>query len=290
MEWSTFGLGLVMGLAVGAALLVIASRRAVRTARDAERRAHRAERLAEVGAMTGGLAHEIRNPLSTIGLNVQLLEESVADAGADQAERERRLRRVGAIRREVDRLRDILEDFLRFAGAVHLEPAAVDLGGLIDELADFFHPQAEQAGVRLRVDRAGRGMVAMVDAPLLKQAILNLLINAVQAMQRPDAPVPRDQRDKELILRIERARGAVLMHIIDTGPGIAPDRLEHIFRPYFTTRSGGSGLGLAVARRIIEAHGGSIDVASQPGKGTDFTITLPLAEEAARAPAAAQED
>ncbi len=276
----TFWLGLAMGLALGAAGGAALSIRAARRAREAQRRASQAERLAEVGAMTGGLAHEIRNPLSTISLNIQLLEESLAERSASEDDRDAALRRVRAIRREVERLRDILEDFLRYAGAVHLEPQRIDLAHILEELADFFHPQAEQAGVRLRLETGEERVRALADPQLLKQALLNLLLNAVQAME--SAPPPsneQDRRARELILRLEpadREAERVRLHVIDTGPGVPPERVEDVFRPYFSTRSGGSGLGLAVTRRIIEAHGGSIALHSEPGKGADFIITLPV--------------
>lgn len=274
----TFWLGLAAGLAAGAVVGTVVSLRAARRAREAQRRASRAERLAEVGAMTGGLAHEIRNPLSTIGLNVQLLEEGLQ--APTQDERDAALRRVRAVRREVERLRDILENFLRYAGAVHLEPQRVDLARTLEELADFFHPQAEQAGVRLRLDIGAKPVMALADPQLLKQALLNLLLNAVQAMESaPLSEHEQDRRPPELILRLEPAdRDAerVRLHVVDTGPGVPPERVEDVFRPYFTTRSGGSGLGLAITRRIVEAHGGSIELRSEPGKGADFVITLPV--------------
>jgi len=284
-----FGIGVVVGLVIGGGALAVSMKRTARAASVAERRAQRAERLAEVGVMTGGLAHEIRNPLSTIGLNVQLLEESLLEEniseddanGETKYERDQRLRRIGAIRREVDRLRDILEYFLRFAGAVHLEPARTSLNELVDELADFYHPQAQRAEIRLRVDLSDKELIALVDEHLVKQALLNLLINAVQAMSRVAGPSGKTGASKELILRVEpskRRPGFGAVQVIDTGPGIEPSRLERVFHPYFTTRSGGSGLGLAVTKRIVESHGGSIDVVSEIGKGTIFTVTLPLAD------------
>ncbi len=233
--------------------------------------------------MTGGLAHEIKNPLSTIGLNAQLLQESLEELPIDPDERGRLSRRLGTLRREVDRLRGILTDFLEYAGELRLDRRPTDLRTLVEELADFFHPQAAQQGVRLRTDTGeGPPPIASVDPGQMKQAILNLMLNAVQAMT---AAAP-DGRARELILRVRSCREpdntpAVAVHVIDTGPGITPEALEKIFKPYFTTRSGGTGLGLPTARRIVEAHGGRIDVHTEVGRGSDFAIVIPAADHAA---------
>ena len=282
-----FFLGVLIGVAATLPAVAIVTRRLIRRARAAERRARDARRMAEIGAMTGGLAHEIKNPLSTIGLNAQLLAEGVQDAPIPADQKSRLTRRIDALRREAERLRDILSDFLRFAGAVHLEPRPTDLNTVVDELADFYIPQAEAAGVRFRTELAGEPLIASIDPTHFKQALLNLLLNATQAMSAPraegDAPAPM----KELILRTERLRvdgaDACRVHVIDTGPGIPGDLLDRIFEPYYTTKSGGSGLGLPTTRRLVEEHGGAIEVRTQTGAGTDFMITMPLLD--AEAPA-----
>lgn len=278
MPWAAFLFGLLAGLALSAPLTWWIATRLSRRARTAERRARTAERMAEIGAMTGGLAHEIKNPLSSIGLNAQLLAEAVSDLPVSDEDRTRLTRRIGSLRREVERLRDILTDFLRFAGALRLERKPVDVREVIEELADFYAPQAEQAGVRVRVEMPDAPMPAMLDASHFKQALLNLMLNATQAMAETDGRAPGGG-SRELILRVERDRpgadGASRVHVIDTGPGIPVDRLEKIFTPYFTTKSGGSGLGLPIAKRIVQEHGGEIDVHTEPGRGTDFVVTIP---------------
>jgi signal transduction histidine kinase len=270
---------ILIGFAAGVLITVGIARslvgRHIARLRAAEKRARAAERMAEIGSMTGGLAHEIKNPLSTIGLNAQLLDEGVAELPIAQEDKTRLSRRVAALRREVDRLRGILTDFLQFAGQVRVEPLPADLNQVVSELADFFMPQAQQQGVRLRVDLAQGSMPAQLDVPHLKQAILNLMLNAVQAMARGG----------ELILRTTRHQGPdrnveVALHVIDTGPGIDSATAEKIFQPYFTTKSGGTGLGLPTARRLIEAHGGRLELHSEPGKGSDFTICLPALQVA----------
>ena len=272
----------LLGIAISAVILIplvySRAKRAADRTREAERRALAAERMAEIGAMTGGLAHEIKNPLSTIGLNAQLLAESLrewAPADASQAaERDRLIKRTDTLRREADRLRDILTDFLRFAGEMKLEPAPADLNTVVEELTDFYLPQAEHVGVMLRTQLLAGPMPVRLDAAHFKQALLNLLINATQAMEAEPEGAAR-----ELILRTcEGQRSGEPtweVHVTDTGPGIDPERLSRIFTPYFTTKAGGSGLGLPTTRRIIESHGGEVEVLSEEGRGTDFVIRLP---------------
>lgn len=268
------------GLATAIAAVVLSRkllRRQRRLVAQAQRRAASAERLAELGRMTGGLAHEIKNPLSTIGLNAQLLAEDLAESTLPPEEAQRLTRRIDSLGREVDRLRGILTDFLQFAGRIHLDPEPIDVNELVDELVDFFLPQARDAGVRLRSQYAPRPAMALVDSSLFKQALLNLLINATQALQTQPKP-PDGELEKELMIRVELEQGPprqVAVHVTDTGPGVAEDELARIFEPYYSTTGGGTGLGLPTARRIIEEHQGHIEVHSEVGRGSDFVIRLP---------------
>jgi len=238
----------------------------------------------DLNALTSGLAHEIKNPLSTIGLNAQLLAERVGDLDIPDEDRAGLTRRVDALVRETERLRGILTDFLQYAGEPHIEPAPHDLNQIVDELVDFYLPQAERSGVRLRADPAPAPVTAAVDARQLKQAILNLMLNATQAMGGLSGPAREapTAAGGDLILRTRagtdaRGRPTAEIHVIDTGPGIAAEHRARLFEPYFTTRSGGTGLGLPTTRRLIEAHGGSISVHSELGTGSDFVIELPAA-------------
>lgn len=228
-----------------------------------ERRTRNAERLAELGSLTGGLAHEIKNPLSTVQLNLQLLQE---DLDPHHPSYPRLSNRLNTVYRETGRLREILDDFLRYAGRIELDRKPVDLNQMLEHLVDFFTPQAQVHKVQVRLRKHSAPVVAEVDERMLKQAVLNLMLNAVQAMTGGG----------ELILSVApRGRDAVI-DVIDTGPGIATDALASIFQAYYTTKRGGTGIGLAMAKRIAEEHGGRIDVRSELGKGTDFAITLPL--------------
>lgn len=279
--WSI--LGLTIGVIAMLPLTRMLLRRAEKRARRAERRARDAERLAELGSMTGGLAHEIKNPLSTIGLNAQLLSESIAESALPAEERDRLLRRLDTLSREIERLRGILTDFLQFAGRIKLDPQPTDLVKLLDEISDFFHPQCVQAGVTLRTQLAREPIVVNVDEGLLKQALLNLMLNAVQAMSAKDRAGSGDRPQRlaprgELILRLESNDNEACIHVIDTGPGIEASKIEDIFHPYVSLRSGGTGLGLPTAKRIIQEHGGEITVHSELGRGSDFVIRLPKTE------------
>lgn len=287
---------LLLGMMIGACLTACGAwflvRRHLRRERTAEQRARAAEHMAEIGAMTGGLAHEIKNPLSTIGLNAQLLIESIEDLPIAEDDRAPLLNRMKSLRREVERLRGILTDFLEFAGRVHVDARQTNVNTLVEELVDFFLPEAERHGVRVRTDLAAEGATIRVDPKLIKQALLNLLLNATQAMSahRPPssgmsgAPALLPGSNGELLLRTEAdrdpdGRRVIRIHVADTGPGISDEVLSRVFQPYFTTRSGGSGLGLPTARRLVEAHGGRIEVRSEGGKGTDFSVVLPAQAE-----------
>ncbi len=279
-------LGIVTGLLCAAPLLQVLLRRAEHRARRAERRARNAERLAELGSMTAGLAHEIKNPLSTIGLNAQLLAEGINDADLPGEDRTQLLRRLDALSREAERLGAILTDFLQFAGRVRLDAQPRDLVGIVNDLRDFFHPQCDQNRIVMRTNLPEEPVAVHVDESLLKQALLNLMINATQAMSDgvagDDSPGVRG----ELILRVESDQDEARVHVIDTGPGIEPQRLEQIFHPYVSHTAGGTGLGLSTARRIIEEHGGRLEAHSDIGRGSDFVIHLPRKGPAAASPAA----
>lgn len=284
MNWLFLGIAIGLLLAIPGAWLY--SRRTERKVMQLEREARANERLAEQATMTRGLAHEIKNPLSTIGLNVQLLQEDAADierAAEDQPEITEQAgkvrRRLGTLGREAVRLREILEDFLRFAGRIELDTQPTDINALVDELAVFFEPQASESGIKLRCQLEASPPIGQADPSLLKQAALNLLINATHAMADAKRDGQAHGGANELILRTSRSPSKegnkLCIHIIDTGPGIADDVKAKLFEPYFSTKRTGTGLGLPTTRRIIEEHGGALTLHTEPGKGSEFTIELP---------------
>jgi signal transduction histidine kinase len=252
--------GLVLCLSAGALLGVVAYRRFVLL----ERRAREAERLAELGTLTGGLAHEIKNPLSTVQLNLQLLSEELDPRDKNQ---QRMVHRLGVVQRETGRLREILDDFLRYAGKMELDRKPTDLNDLLEELVDFFAPQAQLQRVQIRLRRDDLPLMAFVDPKFIKQAVLNLMINATQAM--PDGG--------ELILSASGTEGMARIDVIDTGQGVSAEAMDNIFKAYYSTKRGGTGLGLAISQRIAREHGGILKVESEAGKGSDFSLTVPIA-------------
>ena len=163
-------------------------------------------------------------------------------------------------------LREILDDFLRFAGKMELDRKPTDLNDLLDELVDFFSPQAQLQRVQLRLRHDEGPLVVNVDAKFIKQAVLNLMLNATQAM--PEGG--------ELILSTKVVEGFARLDVIDTGGGIPPDAVKNIFMAYYSTKRGGTGLGLAITQRIAREHGGSLNVETEAGKGSDFYLLLPM--------------
>jgi signal transduction histidine kinase len=263
MAMSDFARGLLAGWVIAAPLAVAVAWLLFRRGQRYQARAKDAERLAELGTLTGGLAHEIKNPLSTVQLNLQLLLEDLRPGDPATS----RLRhRLDTAERETARLREILDDFLRYAGRMELELKPVELNSLCEDLVDFFLPQAQLQRVQLRLKRWHQELRVEADERLLKQAILNLMLNAVQAMPSGG----------ELILAVSATSTEAAIDVTDTGCGIPPEDLDKIFRAYYSKRRGGTGLGLAMTRRIIEEHGGRITVTSQVGKGTNFSVRLPL--------------
>jgi signal transduction histidine kinase len=263
----SFGLGLAAGLIGGLGAASVVGISLYRRLMRSERRVRQAERLAELGTLTGGLAHEIKNPLSTVQLNLQLLQE---DLSPENPAYGRIINRLNLVQRETSRLGDILDDFLRYAGKLELERSPVDLNLILEELVDFFTPQAQLHRVQARWRPAATPVIANADAKLIKQAVLNLMLNAVQAMSHANGG-----NGGELILSATRDNGDAVIDVIDTAGGISPENLNRIFDAYYSTKKSGTGLGLAMAKRIAEEHGGKLVVTSEVGKGSDFQVRLP---------------
>lgn len=234
----------------------------------------REEHLAFLGALAAGLAHEIRNPLSTLSVNLQLLREDWEQPVTEKEQRS--YRKIQTLLRETKRLEQIVSDFLRFAAGHDLRRETVGLPSLLDEQLEFIGPAAARAGIRIHREVDPALPAVQADAGLLRQALLNLLLNAQQAMPRGG----------DLTVRARRESENVFVEISDTGVGIPEEIRERIFNVYFSTKPGGTGLGLPTAKRIVEEHGGSITVESAPGRGTTFRVRLPLRIEIRARPAA----
>jgi signal transduction histidine kinase len=267
VQWQ---LALAIGLVVGAGLTIPVifwlAKRAEARARRSERRARAAEHLAEVGTLTGALAHEIRNPLSTLTLNLQLLREDMTRPG--QTPEPRVLAKLDTIEQEARRLQTILDDFLKFAGQYEVHLAVQPVNPVLEEVVSFYADRLQRAGVQVRTSFAENLPAAAVDAARLKQALSNLVLNAEAAMPQGG----------ELLISSEADGRNLKVHITDTGAGIPQEALDKIFRPYYSTRPGGTGLGLPTVQRIVREHDGRLEVHSEPGRGTRFTIYLPAAE------------
>lgn len=263
-NWWLLLAGAAIAAPVGALAVAWATRRAWRDMRRLAARSRGQDHLAELGRLAGGLAHEIKNPLSTININLRLLTEDLARFGDEQ--HQRLLRRLKGVQEESYRLKTILDDFLRYAGKYELAPASLDLRQIVGELCDFFAPQAQDAHVVLRSCLPDKPVFCRIDENLFKQALLNLMINAVQAMTNGG----------ELIIRVAAQHDSGVVEVIDTGPGIPADQLGRVFDVYYSTKKHGTGLGLPTSRRIVHEHGGTIRMESEVGKGTRFVITMPL--------------
>jgi len=222
------------------------------------------DQYTEIARLAGALAHEIKNPLSTIRLNMELLAEDLEET---QTPAQRRaLKRIDLVRGECQRLQDLLDDFLKYATVRHLDLQPTDLNTEIDEALDFFEPEAHEAGVELvrYLDPDLPGV--MLDREAFRGALLNLILNAKQAM--PEGG--------QLVARTTSANGNVALYLIDTGCGMNERTAAQMFDAFFSTKPGGSGLGLPTTAKIIEAHGGRIRVQSDVGRGTQFIIELPV--------------
>lgn len=268
-------------VAAGAAVVYLCARRRI----CATDRRH-SQQMEELSRLAGGLAHEIKNPLSIIKVNLKLMQEqsqtmvqacnSLAEQSTEenadyQAQRlkeqlRRSMQKIAVVEKEADRLSGILEDFLRYAGKIELQTERVDVNELLGELLEFYSPQAHCSSIRIRTAFEPEPLYCEIDRAMVKQAILNLLINSQQAMNSGG----------ELMIRTAREKNRAVLQLSDTGCGIAPENTRRIFEPFYSSRSGGSGLGLCLTRKIIEAHHGDIQLTSEPGTGTQFTIKLPL--------------
>ena len=203
-------------------------------------------------------------------MNLQLLEEDVKEFSDSEDDRVRRtLLRIKRMQDEVNRLRDILDDFMQFVSHHQLELSACDINHQIEQLVEFYEPQASANRIRVLKQYHTAPLVCMIDVGLFKQALLNLLINSQQAMPSGG----------DLMIRTSAGDGFAKIEITDTGVGIPPEHLDKIFLAYFSAKKGGTGLGLAMTKRIVTELAGQITVHSEPGKGTSFVITLPLSKD-----------
>ncbi len=218
-----------------------------------------------VEALAAGIAHEVRNPLNALQINVSILEQELAELLPDRSAHAFAV--LDSILHELRSLDGFVTEFLRYArpAAPRLERVAV--ARLVDDLAAFIGPECSEKGVALARRPGGEGLAALVDPLQLKHALLNLVLNALQA-------TPPGGR---IEIGVEAAPGGLVVTIRDSGEGIPAAQLERVFDVFYTTREGGTGLGLPIARRLVAAQGGGLSLACAGGRGTTATVTLALA-------------
>ena len=229
--------------------------------RQIGRQLQTADRLAAISRISGGVAHEVKNPLNAILLHVEVARTRLKQGEADVSPQ------MEVISREILRLDRVVKTFLDFTRPVELNYRVVPLREVIREIEELTRPQAEAAKIRMVVAPDPEDVDVRVDRDMFKQALLNVVVNAIQSMKDGG----------ELRLECSSVGDTAEIHISDTGAGIPPALREKIFRLYFTTKQGGSGIGLAMTFRIVQLHDGTIDFSSEPGKGTTFVIRLPIA-------------
>jgi signal transduction histidine kinase len=229
--------------------------------RQIGRQLQTADRLAAISRISGGVAHEVKNPLNAILLHVEVARARLKQGEADVTPQ------MEVISREILRLDRVVKTFLDFTRPVELHYEIVTVREVLSDIAELAQPQAEAEKIRMIVAEVPEDLLVRVDRDLFKQAMLNVVVNAMQSMKEGG----------ELRLDCVADHDTVEIRIADTGSGIPPELREKIFRLYFTTKQGGSGIGLAMTFRIVQLHDGTIDFSSEPGKGTTFVIRLPIA-------------
>jgi signal transduction histidine kinase len=245
-------------------LIWVNQNRHLRKMKEMEDRVRLAERLSSLGHLAAGVAHEIRNPLNAIGMGLQRLKREFLPQ--DESKKEEYLSFVDLVLKEIRRVNEIIEQFLALSRPFQLDLRKSSLQELLKNLIALFQEEASSHGIQVQAEMDSDLPLIKMDSERLTQAFINIMKNGMEAM------------GKGGILRIETHASAdhVKVVISDSGSGIPPDQMEKIFNYYYTTKEKGVGLGLPIAHRIIEAHGGQLKVESRIGSGTKVTITLPV--------------
>jgi len=254
---------LILGISA-ITLIGVNQNRHLKKMKEMEDQVQLAERLSSLGHLAAGVAHEIRNPLNAIGMGLQRLKREFLPQ--DESKKEEYLAFTELILKEIRRVNEIVEQFLSLSRPFHLEQKQSSLDGLLKNLITLFQEEASSQGITLQAQIDSSLPLIKMDEERLTQAFINIMKNGIQAMEQGG------------VLRVETHpyRDRIRVVISDSGPGIPPDQMEKIFNYYYTTKEKGVGLGLPIAHRIIEAHGGQLDVESRVGAGTKVTVTLPV--------------
>jgi signal transduction histidine kinase len=239
------------------------SRRAYRELKEAQQRILQSEKMAVLGTFASGLAHEVRNPLNSIALQVSLLERRIARLDGAVGKGMREL--ADTIREEIRRLDGLVGDFLLFSRTDRMQEQPADLDALLDEVLRLLAPEAAASGARLVRGRVGEPLPQFrMDAEKIKQVVINLVRNAVEAMPAGGT----------ITVESGLVGGQAVLAVADTGPGLPPGL--DVFQLFVTTKPKGTGLGLSIVQQIVLQHGGEIVAQSPPGGGASFTIRLPV--------------
>jgi signal transduction histidine kinase len=220
-----------------------------------------ADRLAAISQVSSGVAHEVKNPLNAILLHVEVAKTKLKKGDVDVGQQ------MEIVSSEILRLDRVVRTFLDFTRPVELKLANVPLQDLVREIVELAKPQASAAGIRVHAQPEVENVEVRIDRDLFKQAMLNVVVNAMQAMPGGG----------DLTFEASTGEDSAEIRISDTGSGIPQELREKIFRLYFSTKKDGSGIGLAMTFRIVQLHDGTIGFDSEPGKGTTFRIRLPIA-------------
>ncbi len=247
------------GLATESGFRIYASGLDMTDVRALERRTRLAEKLAAVGTVSAGLAHEIRNPLNAAGLQLQLLERRLAKAGSDERVREP----LTLVNAEIARLSRLVSDFLQFARPTPLQARDVAIDQVVSRVVEFEQPVARERDVELVVRVVDGPVVVQADSERIQQIAHNLVRNALDA-----AP-----KHGHVVVTIERDGAGARLSVRDDGPGIPAEHRQRIYEPFFTTKEGGTGLGMAIVHSLVELHGGSLELRCEAG--TELVVALP---------------
>jgi len=221
-----------------------------------------------VESVAAGIAHEVRNPLNALQINLRILEQEIGHVLPDRGAHAYEVLR--SIASELSQLDHFVSEFLRYARPPQLRLERLGLRDLLADLGTFVGPECARKQVHLKIDVASGLPALLADGFQLKHALLNLVLNSLRATPE----------EGTITITAVAGSAAVQVSVHDTGEGIDAERLTRVFELFFTTREGGTGLGLPIARRIVEAHGGTLELNSAVGAGTTATISLPLPSEA----------
>jgi signal transduction histidine kinase len=262
------GSGVVVGILSLALLYVLWL---LKRAQLLEAEAQTADRLAYLGTLAGGLAHEIRNPLNAINLNLQMIEEDLPGSGSNAAELSDLLK---GTKQEIKRLDRLASNFLVYAKPLEPEHKEFDLGLLVSDIIELLRRECEAAGIRLVREDNSDGVKILGDPDLLKQAILNLVVNAQDSITAKSNSELKSNSERLIRITAGKEGDQAFVRVADNGTGVSAEDAQGLFKLFYSGKRGGTGLGLPIAQRIVESHGGRITWRNLPDRGAEFVVWL----------------